>query len=61
LLELRLQLELLGVVALLAVNFRHERPERAALEAVDPVDTAAVEALALEGEHGGEQLPAEAA
>ena len=37
LLQLRLQLELLGVVAL-ALPGRHERPERAALVAVDEVD-----------------------
>ena len=38
LLELRLQLELARVVALLLLAGRDERPERAGLEAVDPVD-----------------------
>ena len=51
-LELGLQLELLGVVALL-LALRHERPERAALEAVDPVDRLLC-AVELEGR--GEQL-----
>src|ERR687897_775333 len=36
LLELRLQLELLGVVTFLALPGRNERPERAALVPVDP-------------------------
>src|SRR5436190_12891525 len=59
-LKLRLQLHLLGVVPLLALAGRDERPEGALLEAVDPVRTALLE-LALEREDGGEQLAAEAA
>src|SRR5262245_28419729 len=59
-LELRLQLELLRVVALLPFAFRHERPEGTALEAVDPEDPSAVEAPALEGEHRRQQLGPEA-
>ena len=56
LLELRLQLELGRVVALLPVARRDERPERAALEAVDPVDGMLA---ALEAERRSEQLRAE--
>src|SRR5438270_3756563 len=56
-LELRLQLELGGVVPLLALALRHERPERPAFVAVDEVDGMLA---ALEPEDGGEQLRAEA-
>src|SRR5438046_882091 len=56
--ELRLQLELLGVVALLVLAARHERPERAALVAVDEVDRLLA---AVEAERRGEQPVAEAA
>src|SRR2546430_457020 len=56
-LELRLQLELRRVVAVLAVVERDERPPRAALEAVDPVDGVRA---ALEPERGGKELRAEA-
>src|SRR5438128_9270658 len=55
-LQLRLQLQLLGVVAALVLAGRHERPERAALVAVDQVDG---ELSAFEAEDGGEQLLAE--
>ena len=57
LLELRLQLELGRVVALLALAGRDERPEGAALEAVDPVDGVLA---ALEAERRREELRAEA-
>ena len=61
--ELALQLvpeaELLGVVALLILAGRDERPERPALEAVDEVDRT-VAVAALEGEERREQLLAEA-
>src|SRR5688572_23843228 len=57
LLELRLQPQLRGVVALLALAGRHERPERAALEPVDQVRRVLA---ALEGEERREQLLAEA-
>src|SRR4051794_13962610 len=61
LLELRLELELLGVVALLLLARRDERPPRAGLEAVDPVDGMAVaEGAAVELERRGEELTAEA-
>src|SRR5205085_9114711 len=54
--ELRLQLELLRVVALLVLAGRHERPERAALVPADEVDgTHAADEL----EQPGEQLLAE--
>ena len=53
--ELRLQLELGRVVALLVAE-RDERPERAALEAVDPVDGVLA---AVELERRGEELRAE--
>src|SRR5438094_5958480 len=56
-LELRLQLELLGVVALLLLPGRHERIERAPLVAVDPVDRMLP---AVEAEHGRQKLRAEA-
>src|SRR5215217_111314 len=56
-LELRLQLELLGVVAL-ALARRDKRPERALLVAVDPVDRIL---CAVELERGREQLRPEAA
>src|SRR5207245_10344604 len=58
LLELGLQLELLRVVALLAVACRDERPELRVLETVDPVDRLLF--LSLEAEGRGEQLGAEA-
>src|SRR3954468_17726586 len=58
LLELRLQLELARVVAFLLHAGRHERPERAGLEAVDPVHGMLA---AFEAEGGREQLRAEAA
>src|SRR5579884_1259631 len=54
--ELRLELELLRVVALLVLAGRDERPERAALAAVDPVDRVLA---AGEAEDGGEELLAE--
>src|SRR5919201_6391361 len=57
-LQLRLQLQLLGVVALLVLARRDERPERAALVAVDPVDGVLP---TLEAERGREQLRPEAA
>src|SRR4029450_12398512 len=57
-LELRLQLELLGVVPFL-LSLRDERPEGAALEAVDPVDVRPVAELRLELEGRREQLTAE--
>src|SRR5262249_32270664 len=57
-LELRLQLELLGVVALLLVSHRDDRPERPALVAVDPVDRMLP---TLEAERGREQPLPEAA
>src|SRR5206468_9150732 len=56
-LQLRLELELLGVVPFLAFAHRDEGPKRAALVAVDPVDRVPA---ALELEHRGEQLRAEA-
>src|SRR5207253_5260053 len=56
-LELRLQLELLGVVALLVLAGGDERPERASLVAVDPVDRVLA---AVEAEHRGEELGPEA-
>src|SRR4029079_5961180 len=56
-LQLGLQLELLGVVALLPLAGRDERPERAALVAVDPVDGLLA---ALELEDRREQLGPEA-
>src|SRR4051812_8901064 len=56
--ELRLQLELFGVVALLAVAERDERPERGALVAVQPIHGVLP---AVETEDGGEQLLPEAA
>src|SRR5581483_9670475 len=55
-LELRLQLELRGVVALVLRAARDERPERSRLEAVDPVHRVLP---ALELERGREELPAE--
>src|SRR5205085_10598309 len=57
-LELRLQLELLGVVAFLVAAGGDERPECAALVAVDPIDRMLA---AVEAEGGCEQLRAEAA
>src|SRR6266545_366487 len=51
-LQLRLQLELFGVVAFLLPG-RHEGPKGAPLVAVDPVDGMLP---ALEAEHGGEKL-----
>src|SRR5437763_1498435 len=57
-LELRLQLELFGVVTIL-LALRDERPEGAALEAVDPVDVRPVAELRLELEGSGEQLAPE--
>ena len=57
LLELRLQLELLRVVAPLLLARRDERPPRAGLEAVDPVDRMRA---ARERERRGEELAAEA-
>src|SRR5439155_10870184 len=59
-LQLRLELELLGVVALLLLARRYERPERAGLVAVYPVD-GLVRVLALEAEHRRQQLAAEPA
>src|SRR5205085_204746 len=59
-LDLRLELELLGVVTLLAVARRDERPEAAGLVAVDPVDGLLL-AAAVEAEDGREELAAEAA
>ena len=56
-LELRLQLELGGVVAVLALAGRDEGPEGAALEAVDQVDGVLA---AVEAERRREQLRAEA-
>src|SRR4051812_9962493 len=56
-LELRLQLQLLGVVPLLALAGRDERPEGAALVAVDPVHRVLA---AVELEDRGEELRAEA-
>src|SRR5205809_201598 len=56
-LELRLQLQLLGVVALLVLPGRNEGPEGAALVAVDPVDGMLP---ALELEDRGQELRAEA-
>src|ERR1043166_3468570 len=58
LLQLRLQLELGGVVALLAFAGRDEWPERAALVPVDPVDRVVA---AVEAERGREELRAEPA
>src|SRR5690349_18686617 len=55
-LELRLELELLGVVALLPRPGRHEGPEGTPLVAVDPVDGVLA---ALELEDRCEQLRAE--
>src|SRR4029079_129564 len=57
LLELRLQLELAGVVALLTRAGRDEGPEGAGLEAVDPVG--GVPVAAVEPEGCSEQLAAE--
>src|SRR6266545_8056408 len=57
-LELVLQAELLRVIPLLVVPAREERPERAALVAVDEVDAALA---ILKGKKGSEELPAEAA
>src|SRR5205814_4565372 len=59
-LELRLQLELLGVVTLLLLAGRDERPERARLVAVHPVDRL-LRILALEAEDRREQPVAETA
>src|SRR5688572_15715737 len=56
--ELRLQLELRGVVALLVLPRGDERPERAALVAVDEVDGMLA---ALEAKDRREQLRPEAA
>src|SRR3954451_19974298 len=56
-LQFRLQLELLGVVAILPLPSRHERPERSALVAIDPVDGVFP---AVELEDGSEKLRAEA-
>src|SRR2546421_10251115 len=56
-LELRLQLQLLGVVALLVFAGGDERPERAALVAVDPVHGMLP---ALEAKDGREELGPEA-
>src|SRR5919108_6395765 len=55
-LELRLQLQLLGVVAPLVLSGRDEGPEGAALVAVDPVDGVLT---ALEAKHRGQELRAE--
>src|SRR5215210_4144101 len=55
--ELGLQLELLGVVALLPLARRDEGPERTALVAVDPVHGMRA---AVEAEDGRQELPAEA-
>src|SRR5438874_13774108 len=57
-LELRLQLELLGVDPLLVPSCRDEGPERAALVALDPVDRVLA---TVEAERRGEELRAEAA
>src|SRR5207244_8623521 len=59
LVELRLQLELLGVVAILLAR-GDERPESALLVAVDPVDRLAVPELGLKLERRRQQLLAEA-
>src|SRR5437764_14157727 len=59
LLELRLQLELLGVVAFL-LALRDERPEGSLLVSVDPVDGLPVAELGLELERRRQQLLAEA-
>jgi hypothetical protein len=59
-LELRLQLELAGVVPFLLLAGRDERPPRSGLEAVDPVDgLAAAPRPAVEAERRGQELPAE--
>src|SRR4029078_1563374 len=60
-LELVLQLQLVGVVALLFLARGDERPPRAGLEAVDPVDgMARARRGALEAEGRCEELTAEA-
>src|SRR5580765_2700668 len=56
-LQLGLELQLLGVVALLALTGRNEGPEGPPLVAVDPVDGLLA---AFELEHGREELAAEA-
>src|SRR5579884_501049 len=61
LLELRLQLQLAGVVSLLLLAGRDERPPRPRLEPVDPIDgMVAAPRAAVEAERGGEELAAEA-
>src|SRR5205807_5029748 len=58
-LELRLQLQLLGVVPLLLAG-RDERPEGTTLVAVDPIDGLAIAELGLELEGRRQELLAEA-
>jgi hypothetical protein len=60
--ELRLQLQLARVVALLLLAGRDERPPSPGLEAVDPVNgLVGLEGAAVEAERGGEELASEAA